>query len=62
MPQALELESVYRVFRHMQGRIQSSYLGMRDLASSGVSGHKLAKEASSNLCSFFCISKLKRKF
>lgn len=37
------------------------YLGMRDLASSGLSGHKLARAASSNLCNFFCISKLEFK-
>ena len=34
---------------------------MRDLASSGLSGHKLARAASSNLCNFFCISKLNLK-
>jgi len=34
---------------------------MRDLASSGLSGHKLARAASSNLCNFFCISKLELK-
>lgn len=37
------------------------YLGMRDLDSSAASGQRLAKAASSNLCSFFCISKLEWK-
>jgi hypothetical protein len=32
---------------------------MRALASSGVSGHRFASDASSNLCNFFCMSKLK---
>jgi len=33
-------------------------LGMRALASSAASGHRLAKLANSNLWSFFCKSKL----
>jgi hypothetical protein len=37
----------------------SIYLGMSDLASSALSGHRFANAASSNLCNFFCISKLK---
>ena len=35
------------------------YLGIRAFASSAVSGHRFAKDASSNLCSFFCMSRLK---
>ena len=35
-------------------------LGISDFASSGLSGHKLASTASSNLCNFFCINKLNR--
>lgn len=35
-----------------------SHLGIKALASSAVSGHRLAKHASSNLWSFFLPSKL----
>lgn len=35
-----------------------THLGIKAFASSGVSGHKLARETSSNLCSFFCIKSL----
>ena len=35
------------------------YLGMRALASSALSGQRLANAASSNLCNFFCVNKLK---
>ena len=37
------------------------YLGIKALASSGVSGHRFARDASSNLCNFFCMSKLKNR-
>ena len=41
-----------------------AHLGMRALASSAVSGHRLAKQANSNLCIFFIFflfNKLKRR-
>ena len=38
-----------------------SHLGIKALASSAVSGHKLAKHASSNLWSFFLPSKLQQE-
>ena len=34
------------------------YLGIKALASSALSGHKLAICANSNLCNFFCIRRL----
>ena len=37
-----------------------NHLGMSDLDSSELSGHRLAKAASSNLCNFFCMSKLRK--
>lgn len=38
-----------------------THLGIKALASSAVSGHKLAKHASSNLWSFFLPSKLQQE-
>ena len=40
---------------------KESHLGIKALASSAVSGHKLAKHASSNLWSFFLPSKLQQE-
>ena len=35
------------------------YLGTKAFASSALSGQRFAKDANSNLCSFFCISNLR---
>lgn len=45
----------------IDGNKNKSHLGIKALASSAVSGHKLAKHASSNLWSFFLPSKLQQE-
>lgn len=47
-----------RIWRSSSSSKRPSSDGMRALASSGHSGQRFPKAASSNLCNFFCIKRL----
>lgn len=53
---AISLEEIYITQRKLVP--SGTNLGIRALDSSAVSGQRLAKQANSNLCSFFWRSKL----